>query len=103
MQQLMSRFGGYSMILGKGKASDSLLPEDQSVDNLLDNYAKEIIPNHFMVSSYDAKPTWMGSLKTLPMFEFKRSSANDIIDRIVAVSWLKFQGCANGIAQCQSN
>lgn len=66
MQQLMSRFGGHSMILGKGKASDSLLPEDQSVDNLLDNYAKEIIPNHFMVSSYDAKPTWMGSLKTLP-------------------------------------
>ena len=66
MQQLMGRFGGHSMIIGKGKASDSLLPEDQSVDNLLDNYAKEIIPTHFMVSSYDAKPTWMGSLKTLP-------------------------------------
>ena len=66
MQQLMGRFGGHSMILGKGKASDSILPEDQSVDNLLDNYAKEIIPNHFLVSSYDAKPTWMGSLKTLP-------------------------------------
>lgn len=54
------------MILGKGKASDSLLPEDQSVDNLLDNYAKEIIPNHFMVSSYDAKPTWMGPISKLP-------------------------------------
>ena len=66
MQQLMSRFGGHSMILGKGKASDSLLPEDQSVDNLLDNYAKEIIPNHFMVSSYDAKPSWMGPISKLP-------------------------------------
>ena len=62
----MSRFGGHSMILGKGKASNSLLPEDQSMDNLLDNYAKEIIPNHFMVSSYDAKPAWMGSYKALP-------------------------------------
>ena len=66
MQQLMNRFGGHSIILGKGKASNARLPEDQSMDNLLDNYAKEIIPNHFMVSTYDAKPAWMGSYKALP-------------------------------------
>lgn len=66
MQQMMSRFGGHSYILGQGKASYANLPEDQSVDNLLDNYAPEIIPNHFMVSTYDARPDWMASYTTLP-------------------------------------
>lgn len=60
MQFLMSRYGGHGVTIGKGKSSDSLLPEDQSIDYMLDNYAKEIIPNYFFISSYDAKPNWMG-------------------------------------------
>lgn len=60
MQYFMSRYGGHGMTFGAGKSSDALLPEDQSVDYLLDNYANEIIPNYFFISSYDAKPNWMG-------------------------------------------
>jgi len=62
MKNFMSRFGGHGVIFGNGKASDSRLPEDQSVDYLLDNYAKEIIPNYFFISSYDAIPEYMGML-----------------------------------------
>lgn len=65
MQYLMSRYGGHNVIIGKGKASNELLPEDQSLDNMLDNYAKEIIPNHFFISSYDAQPEYMASMKNL--------------------------------------
>lgn len=60
MKYLMSRFGGHGVTIGSGKASDSLLPEDQSVDYLLDHYAKEIIPNYFFICSYDAIPEYMG-------------------------------------------
>jgi len=62
MQILMSRYGGHSVIFGKGKASDEDLPKDQSSENMLDNYAKEIIPNYSYISSYDAIPEWMGSI-----------------------------------------
>ncbi len=65
MNYLMSRFGGHTFIIGKGKASNEKLPEDQSLDNMLDNYATEIIPNHFFISSYDALPHWMGSMKKI--------------------------------------
>lgn len=65
MQYLMSRYGGHGMIIGKGKASDEKLPIDQSLDNMLDNYATEIIPNYFFISSYDALPEFMGSMDKL--------------------------------------
>jgi hypothetical protein len=65
MQYLMSRYGGHALIFGKGKASDSKLPEDQSLDYMLDHYATEIIKNHFYISSYDALPEWMGSMDKL--------------------------------------
>lgn len=65
MQDIMSRYGGHGFIIGKGRASNDKLPKDQSLDNMLDNYAKEIIPNHFYISSYDAKPQWMGSMDKL--------------------------------------
>jgi hypothetical protein len=61
----MSRYGGHNMIIGGGKASDEKLPADQSLDNMLDNYAVEIIPNHFYISSYDALPEWMGGMDKL--------------------------------------
>jgi len=63
MKFLMSRFGGHSVTIGKGKSSDLNLPEDQSLDHMLDHYAQEIIPNYFFISSYDAKPEWMGSMQ----------------------------------------
>ena len=65
MQYLMSRYGGHNMIIGGGKASQEKLPTDQSLDNMLDNYAVEIIPNHFYISSYDALPEWMGGMDKL--------------------------------------
>lgn len=40
MQYLMSRYGGNAVIIGKGKASDSKLPEDQSLDNMLEEEPK---------------------------------------------------------------
>ena len=61
----MSRYGGHNMIIGGGKASDEKLPADQSLDNMLDNYAVEIIPNYFYISSYDALPEWMGGMDKL--------------------------------------
>jgi hypothetical protein len=61
----MSRYGGSLMIIGKGKASIEKLPQDQSLDNMLDNYATAIIPNHFYISSYDALPEWMGAMDKL--------------------------------------
>ncbi len=65
MKFLMSRFGGHAIKLKHGKASNDELPNDQSLDNMLDNYAKEIIPNYFYISSYDAKPVWMGAREKL--------------------------------------
>jgi hypothetical protein len=65
MQYLMSRYGGHTLVFGKGKSSNDKLPEDQSLDNMLDNYATEIIPNHFYISSYDALPDWMGGIEKL--------------------------------------
>ena len=61
----MSRYGGHNIIIGGGKASDEKLPADQSLDNMLNNYAVEIIPNHFYISSYDALPEWMGGMDKL--------------------------------------
>jgi hypothetical protein len=66
MQQMMSRYGGHDFLIGKGKASHANLPEDQSQVNLLDNYAAEIIPNHYLVSTYDAQPYWMADYASLP-------------------------------------
>jgi len=64
-QGLMSRYGGHAITNGQWKSSASHLPQDQSLDNMLDNYATEIIPNHFFISSYDAIPEWMGNYKLL--------------------------------------
>ena len=83
MQQMMSRYGGHNFLLGKGKASYENLPEDQSADNLLDNYATEIIPNHYFVSTYDAQPDWMASYTTLPNIpESRRAVKVGTIDHV---------------------
>ena len=66
MKALFSRFGGNALIIGQGKASASGLPEDQSLDNMLDNHSEELIPNVFVISSYDIKPEFMGAMDRLP-------------------------------------
>jgi hypothetical protein len=66
MKYLFSRFGGSTFIIGKGRASAENLPDDQSLDNLLDNFATEISHNILYLSSYDACPEFMGSYPTLP-------------------------------------
>ena len=66
MKALFSRFGGNALIIGKGKASALDLPEDQSLDNMLDHRSNEIIPNVFVISSYDLQPEYMGPMRYLP-------------------------------------
>ena len=66
MQKTMSRYGGHNLLIGQDKVSHTNLPEDQSQLNLLNNYAAEIIPNHYIVSSYDAQPYWMADYTSLP-------------------------------------
>ena len=61
----MSRYGGHTMVIGKGKASNEKLPKDQSLKNMFDNYATEIISQHFFISSYDALPEFMGGMDKL--------------------------------------
>lgn len=65
MKYLLSRFGGHGLIFGKGKASSQNLPEDQSIENLIENYAIEM--NGFSyLSSYEMMPEFMGAYKKLP-------------------------------------
>ena len=63
---MQSRFGGHAFKLGRGKASDENLPDDQSLDNLLDNYAINADGFSYL-SSYQMKPEFMGSYEKLPL------------------------------------
>ena len=67
MKYLFSRYGGQTFIIGKGRASAEKLPQDQSLDYLLDHYATEIIEKVFFISSYDALPEFMGAYEKLPL------------------------------------
>jgi len=71
MKELFSRYGGSIFIIGKGRAGNEKLPKDQSLDNLLDNYALEITKNIFYISSHDALPEFMGGYLKLPPRTFK--------------------------------
>lgn len=66
MRRLFSRYGGSALIIGKGKASNELLPEDQSLDNMLDHYAQQPVENIFYLSSYRILPDFMGPVCPLP-------------------------------------
>lgn len=46
MQYIKSPCVGHGNIKGRGKSSDSKLLDDQFLDYMLDNYAKEITRNH---------------------------------------------------------
>jgi hypothetical protein len=65
MKYLLSRFGGHSLIIGKGKASNQNLPEDQSFENILGSYAIEMKGFSYL-SSYEMMPEFMGAYKKLP-------------------------------------
>ncbi len=63
---MQSRFGGHAFKLGRGKASDENLPDDQSLENLLENYAIKADGFSYL-SSYQMKPEFMGSYEKLPL------------------------------------
>jgi len=64
MKYLLSRFGGHGLIIGKGKSSEENLPEDQSLENLLENHAFEM-KGFTYLSSYEMMPEFMGAYKNL--------------------------------------
>lgn len=76
MKYLFSRYGGHPVIIGKGKASNENLPEDQSLDNMLENHSTEIIKNLFYISSYDMVPEYMGAYKYLEKGAVKLGDIN---------------------------
>lgn len=63
---MQSRFGGHAFVFGKGKASNENLPDDQSLENLLENYAIKADGFSYL-SSYRMKPELMGSFEKLPL------------------------------------
>lgn len=54
------------MVIGRGKASHLELPEDQSLDNMLDHHAINPLPDLFYLSSYVLQPAFMGNYRNLP-------------------------------------
>jgi hypothetical protein len=65
MKNLFSRFGGSAIIIGKGKASDKNLPEDQSIEYMLENKAIQM-NGYSYLSSYQMQPEFMGEYANLP-------------------------------------
>lgn len=65
MKHLLSRFGGHGLIMGKGKSSQENLPEDQSLENLLESHAFEMKGFKYL-SSYEMMPEFMGAYQNLP-------------------------------------
>lgn len=70
MKYFLSRFGGHGLIIGKGKSSEENLPEDQSLENLLENHAFEM-KGFTYLSSYEMMPEFMGAYKNLPQNAIK--------------------------------
>ncbi|MFN5911469.1 MAG: hypothetical protein ACK45H_09055, partial [Bacteroidota bacterium] len=66
MKAIFSRYGGNSIQIGRGKAGHLNLPEDQSLDNMLDNHAINPVPNVIYLTSYVEQPEFMGNYRTLP-------------------------------------
>ncbi len=83
MKAFFSRFGGNALIIGEGKASASGLPEDQSLDNMLDHHSEELIPNVFVISSYDIKPEFMGAMDRLPSKAHKIGTIVHVFTEII--------------------
>jgi hypothetical protein len=82
MKALFSRFGGNALIIGQGKASRLNLPENQSLDYMLDHHSEEIIPNVFVISSYDLQPEFMGAMTNLPTKAHKLGTIEHVFNEI---------------------
>lgn len=82
MKALFSRYGGNGLIIGQGKASRLNLPEDQSLDYMLDHHSEEIIPNVFVISSYDLQPEFMGAMPKLPTKAHKLGTIEHVFNEI---------------------
>ena len=65
MKALFARYGGHGVIIGKGKEGVIELPEDQSLDNMLDHHSVEILTNIRYVSSYEIFSEYMGAYPKL--------------------------------------
>ena len=83
MNYLFSRFGGHMMRIGHGKASKERLPEDQSLDNMLDHFSEEVYPNCFVLSSYDMLPSFMGAREKLPDFAVRLGTLHHVFNDIM--------------------
>ena len=84
MRDLFARYGGHGFIIGKGRASALNLPEDQSLDYMLDHHSVEIIPNLYYISSYTLRPAFMGAMSELPKGMVKLGTArHDFTDAFV--------------------
>ena len=65
MRQMFSRYGGHMFILGEGKASSRLLPEKQSLENMLTVHATQLKGFSYL-SSYQMLPSFMHPFEKLP-------------------------------------
>lgn len=65
MKALFARYGGHSFTIGQGRTSNRL-PEDQSLDNILDNYSFQPVPGIIYLNSYIERPEFMGHYTHLP-------------------------------------
>jgi hypothetical protein len=70
MKPFFSRYGGHTVIIGQGKVGHLNLPEDQSLDNMLDHHAMNPVPNVFYLTSYIQQPEFMGAYSILPKGTF---------------------------------
>jgi hypothetical protein len=88
MNYLFSRFGGHMMRIGHGKASKERLPEDQSLDNLLDHFSEEVYPNCFVLSSYDMLPSFMGAREKLSDFAVRLGTLHHVFNDMMLQNYV---------------
>ena len=88
MNYLFSRFGGHMMRIGHGKASKERLPEDQSLDNMLDHFSEEVYPNCFVLSSYDMLPSFMGAREKLSDFAVRLGTLHHVFNDMMLQNYV---------------
>lgn len=76
------------MRIGHGKASKERLPEDQSLDNLLDHFSEEVYPNCFVLSSYDMLPSFMGAREKLSDFAVRLGTLHHVFNDMMLQNYV---------------
>ena len=82
MKKLFSRYGGHGIQIGQGKSSNSKLPDDQSLENVLSNYAFQM-KGFTYLSSFEMLPNFMESHKKLPHGSTKIAEINHTLSDIL--------------------